>query len=125
MQVHVNGDSVENILAIGTALHRLVGENAARDFKAFVVFRGAAPEGTLKKVEELELTSVGWTVIGADGKDAKGKSVPQLYGLSSDASVKNTVFVYTGPQHTVRAKFVNLTADDLGKLEAAVKDLLK
>ncbi len=126
IQVWVNTDQEANVAAIAQALDEAVKEHADKKLKAFVVFinpfgdPSEAVEARLAKlVEQKGLRNVAVCYL----PDAKHPAVAG-YGINTDASVKNTVFVYRARK--VESKFVNLAgnAAGLAELKAAIKGVL-
>ncbi len=108
VQVWVNEDSPENVLAIANNLQAKVA-SSKNEFKAFIInvtccdVCTKAAENLAKNVKGNEL---GITVL-----DPKNSAVKQ-YKVNLDKEVKNTVFVYKNRK--VVAKFINLKADREG-----------
>lgn len=124
MQVFVRGEAPETVAAFGEALDRLVKEQGEKQFKAFVISIGGDEKELTGIAEERKLDAVGWMMLSEDGRDAQKRDAAAEMKLNLGDGVKNTIFVYRGPKHTIKAKFVNLGADGVDQIEAAVKEML-
>jgi len=126
VQVWVHTDDEKNVTAIAKELENIARSHSEAKFKPFVVFVNAKREdgealgarlqelGTRLGLEHVALAYL----PGPDHPAVKG------YGINTDPSVKNTVFVYKN--RTVEAKFVNLKGDQKGltALRQAVNKVL-
>ncbi len=120
VQIWLNEDSAKNIETFAKTLDKAMTDHKGQEFKALLVFV-TSPDHVAdwsKKVKAIEektkVKSIGMAVIGTDN-EAIGN-----YKVNTDASVKNTVFVYKNWK--VEDSMVNLTADKDGlkRLNAAI-----
>jgi len=116
VQVWVNNDDEANVMAIAKSLSSEVKASKA-DLKAFVIKLSncdACVTATKEMAGKASLDNIAMAYL-----PSKDKAI-QNYKVNTDASVKNTVFVYR--DRKVVAKFVNLKADKagLGELHAAI-----
>lgn len=81
------------------------------EFKAFLLFENAKPKALKAYNQETGGDNVGLCLL-------KGSSDPAMAQYKVSSSVQNTVLVYRN--RTVVAKFVNWTAKDSAKLQAAI-----
>ncbi|MBX3114585.1 MAG: hypothetical protein KF824_04815 [Fimbriimonadaceae bacterium] len=116
VQVWVNGDAPENVVAIANDLDKKMASSKA-EFRAFVVYlthceKCVEMSGTIAGKVKGEKVAV--TNLPIDSP-AVGD-----YKVNTDTAVKNTVFVYKNRK--VVAKFVNLKGDEAGlkALNAAI-----
>ena len=119
MQVFVNSDSTDNVVAIAKQLSEAVKQEKEAEFKAFVVFIKADEKAVAKLAEENKIDNVGFVLV-------KGPDDPALkaYKIDTSDKVRNTVIVYANK--TVTAKFVNLDADkDAKRLKKAIAEACK
>lgn len=119
VQAWINGDSDENVSSIMKTLNGSVAKSKA-DLKGFVIYL-ATDEAGAKKAATLAKSAEKNKMDGiAVAKLDSGNEAVKNYKVNTDASVKNTIFVYKNRK--VVAKFVNLKADEkgLGELKAAI-----
>jgi len=122
VQFWVNGDDAKNVEAITKLLDERVGNWDKSKFKAFVIFVGdpAKKAEIAKTIDALVAkTNAKIPIAWIERKnDAVG-----AYKVNTNTAVKNTVMVYKDMQ--VRAKFVNLEADEkgLGQLNTAINNV--
>ncbi len=119
-QVWVNGDDPANLAKITKTLEGAIAKNGLHKFRAFVVVipaNGETPEAVKSNLTEFAakngLKDVALTYV-------RDNDAISEYKINTDASVKNTVFVYA--DRTVVANYVNLKGDDegLAKLQASI-----
>jgi hypothetical protein len=124
VQVWVNGDDPKNVETIAQLLDRRVGAWDKSSLKTFVIFLTDASNksGTVKQIETIASKSrvkipLAWI--------AKDDEAIELYAINTKSEVKNTVLVYKDMQ--VKAKFVNLKADENGlrTLNGAIDGIVK
>lgn len=108
VQVWVNEDSPENVLAIANNLQTKVASSKS-EFKAFII-NVTCCEACTKNAEALA-EKVKGNELGITVLDPTNEAV-KLYKVNLDPQVKNTVFVYKNRK--VVAKFINLKADKEG-----------
>ncbi len=127
VQVWVNGDSEQNVVAIASNLDKSVKLNHSKEFKAFVVYANAEhlPDHPLRDqiaaiATKNKLNNVAMVVLPDFDKNSL-----QRNEINTDPKIRNTVFVYKDVK--IRAKFVNLVADakGLAALDKAVKQILE
>ncbi len=116
VQVWLNGESEENIMAMAKALDSKVA-GSKKEFKAFMInltHCDACVDGTKAVAKKSGLKNVAMAYL------PKTDEAVKAYKVNTSADVKNTVFVYKNRE--VVAKFVNLKADAEGlkALSAAV-----
>lgn len=116
VQVWVNGDEPENVVAIAKDLDNKMASSKA-EFRAFVVYlthcaKCVEMTGTL--ANKVKGANVAMTHLPIDSESVKD------YKVNTSTDVKNTVFVYKNRR--VVAKFVNLKGDAAGlkSLSAAI-----
>ena len=118
VQVWVNGDDKANVLALAKTLSAEMKEHNKQEFKALVVVltdpaKMSQAETMVKEAAKTPGTEgVGMAVL------AKNDDAVKAYSVNTDASVKNTVFVYKNWK--VAKTFVNLKSADAPKLVAAI-----
>jgi len=116
VQVWVNNDDDANVMGIAKSLSAEVGASKV-DLKAFVI-KLSSCDACVTSTKDLAAKGKFENIAMAylPNKDTAVKN----YKVNTDASVKNTVFVYR--DRKVVAKFVNLKADKagLGDLHAAI-----
>ncbi|MDI9639990.1 hypothetical protein QPK87_20075 [Kamptonema cortianum] len=113
MQVWVNGDSVENAVALSKFLDQRVGASQA-DLRAFIIQikSSDADEEKAKMIAEKSgAQKIGTAFLSVSDPGVKA------YKFALSEEVKNTVFVYKNKK--VSAKFVNLKADEKGLAQLA------
>lgn len=118
MQVFLQYDSPANAKAFATLLQAATKKHDKAGLKAFILVKPGDPaQATLVK---LNAPNVGVAVL-----DEKGAEGLQLYKISSDPKVKNTVLVYKN--RTVVNNFVNLDASGSGAkaLNEAIDKMLE
>jgi hypothetical protein len=127
VQVWVNDDAEQNVLAIAANLDKSVKANSNKKLKAFVVYANVnkQPDQTLRpKIADLaarnKLNNVALVVVGSWDKGAVRDN-----GINPDRRIRNTVYVYK--KLIISSKFVNLVADakGLAALDAAVNRVLE
>jgi hypothetical protein len=124
VQIWVNGDSFETVNKFAAALDSAMDTYKDKEFKAMIVY--LAPEKEHKKLgETITKTAAEKKFANVDISllDPKNDAIKH-YKVNTDASVKNTVFVYR--DWKVVEKMVNLKADEEGlkSLSAAIKDVV-
>jgi len=109
VQVWVNGDDHKNINEIAKTLDSAMSKYSKSEFKALIVFVTDASHVNDWKakvaaaVKQSGYKTVGMAVLSKDDGAVKA------YKVNTDASVKNTVFVYKNWK--VAAKTINLSGD--------------
>lgn len=123
VQVWVNGDDKENVVALAKTLSSEMKDHEKQEFKALVVVltdpaKMSAAEAMVKEAAKLPGTKgVGMAVL------AKNDDAVKAYSINTAADVKNTVFVYKNWK--VANTFVNLKSTDSAKLVAAIDGIAK
>lgn len=124
VQVWVNGDDTKNVESIAQLLDKRVGAWDKSNLKAFVIFLtdGSNKAGMVKQIDSIASKSGVKIPMAWIGKDDEAI---ELYAINTKPDVKNTVMVYKDMQ--VRAKFVNLKADEKGlkSLNSAIDGIVK
>ncbi len=127
VQVWVNGDDEQNVRAVVRNLERETVANKAKKFKAFVVFINPRHESAAVMNAKLAKLGAEEKIKNVALAYLSGPADPAIadYKINTDATVRNTVFVYRARK--VAAKFVNFTADasDLKTLDAAIAQVAK
>ncbi|MDK3158862.1 hypothetical protein QPK87_20100 [Kamptonema cortianum] len=121
VQVWVNGDANENVAAIANTLSARVA-NSKAELKGFVINLtrcDACVKATDTIAEMVKSKNIGIAHLSSQDEAVTN------YKVSTEADVKNTVFVYKNRK--VAAKFVNLKADAAGlkALNAAIDGIEK
>jgi len=116
VQVWVNGDEPENVIAIANDLDKKMATSNA-EFRAFVVYLTHCEkcvEMTSTLASKVKGSKVAMTHLPINSESVKD------YKVNTSTDVKNTVFVYKNRK--VVAKFVNLKGDAAGlkSLNAAI-----
>lgn len=119
VQIWVNGDSNENVMAIADNLSALVDSSEA-ELKGFVINLTkceACVDSAKEMGKSAKMKNIGIAYLPITDEAVKN------YKVNTSADVKNTVFVYKNRK--VVAKFVNLKADKegLGELNAAIAQI--
>ena len=127
MQVWVNTDDVKNVTEIVKTLEKAVASHAETEFKAFVIYLNPKEEDAevvADKLEKIATDAKAQKVALTYLPNPKDKAA-RLYGINTDAKVKNTIFVYKDKKSS--KKFVNFVADkeSLAKLDTAIAELMK
>ncbi|MBS1709733.1 MAG: hypothetical protein JSS65_13560 [Armatimonadetes bacterium] len=125
VQVWVNGDSAENVLAIEGNLQKAMEANKKAEFKALVVFVAPkAKHAALAKEIKAGAEKNGTTSIGIALIDPSDEAI-EAYKISTSKDVKNTVYVYKDWE--VKNTMINLKADakGLASLNAAIGTIVK
>ncbi|HEY3998239.1 MAG TPA: hypothetical protein VGO93_05200 [Candidatus Xenobia bacterium] len=123
VQVWVNTDKAENVVALAAALHQAVqlhgGLQAHGGLHAFITV--LRPQAQFAEVESLA-SQANYHDVAIMWLDPCSKSVSD-YQINMSKEVANTVFVSS--ENRVRHKFVNLVADakGLAALQSAISDL--
>ncbi|MCW5937047.1 MAG: hypothetical protein KIT11_07065 [Fimbriimonadaceae bacterium] len=106
IQVWVNGDSQENVVAIAKSLQANIDKHQGKELKAMIVMVGMSTDcqacaGEAKMVAEKSgVKDVAIAVIGKNDESVKA------YKINLDKSVKNTVLAYK--DWTVAANMTNV-----------------
>lgn len=122
VQVWVNGDSNENVLATQKILSNAVKNYAGKEFKAFVIVM-TSDEKSLDTAQRLAednpFDNVAIALIPHNHAAVKS------YKVNPDASVKNTVMIYK--DRKVVANMVNFVANEKGAaaLNSAIEKVAK
>lgn len=125
VQVWVNGESSENIIAIAKDLQQNIDMHKDKEFKAMIVMVGQSTDCATCGSELAEIAKksgakdVAFAVIGKDDPSV------EKYKINLDSSVKNTVIAYK--DWKVQANMVNVTSDEkgCGMICGAIEKLLK
>jgi len=119
VQVFVNTDSTDDVVAIAKQLSQAVKRHAKDELKAFLVFIKADEKEVAKLAEDNKIDNIGFLLLkGSDDPALKG------YKINTDKDVRNTVIVYT--HKTVTSKFVNYDpTHDARKLKRAIAKACK
>ena len=125
VQVWVNADDAANVTEIARLLNENTISKKGAKLKTFVIFLTdpSKTKETAKMIEGVAAKTQFNDVCMA--YLPKNNEAVGAYKVSTDASVKNTVFVYR--DRTVQSKFVNLKADKagLGELQSAINGITK
>ncbi|MBX3111980.1 MAG: hypothetical protein KF857_08220 [Fimbriimonadaceae bacterium] len=125
VQVWVNNDSPENVLAIEKTLQKAMDENKKAEFKALVVYVAPKSEhAKLAKTIKAGAEKAGTTSIGIAIIDPSDDAL-DAYKISTAKDAKNTVYVYKN--WVVKETMNNFKADEKGlaSLNAAIKTIVK
>ena len=115
VQVWVNGDSHENMMAFTKTLSKAMKDHSDKEFKALVVI--VTPEKDHVKFAKMikdQAAKSGYSNVGVALIDPKNEAVGN-YKINLDSKVKNTVFAYK--DWKVQKSFVNLKTDKAGLAE--------
>ncbi len=123
VQVWVNGDNKANVVALAKTLSAEMKEHSKQEFKALVVVLTAPSKMAQAEAMVKEAAKTAGTEGVAMAVLASNSEAVKAYSVNTDASVKNTVFVYKNWK--VESKFVNLRSADAAKLVAAIDGITK
>ena len=104
-----------NLPALMDRLERLVDQEQQRDLKGFIVALDTPPDPLRQMADDHKVSKIGVCYPDPDWR------AEQLKAYKINPAADNTVMVYKN--YKVTANFVDLSAADFGKLEAAVASL--
>ena len=123
VQAWVNGADKATVVAFAKTLATEMKDHEKQEFKALVVV--LTDKANAEKAENMvrEATKVPGTEGVGLAVLLKTDEAVKNYSINTDASIKNTVFVYK--KWTVEQKFVNLKTSETQKLVAAIDGITK
>lgn len=123
VQAWVNGADKATVVALAKTLAIEMKDHEKQEFKALVVV--LTDKANADKTENMvrEVTKVPGTEGVGLAVLQKTDEAVKNYSINTDASVKNTVFVYK--KWTVEQKFINLKTNETPKLVAAIDSITK